>query len=39
MASVESFANLIFAIGSMTTARVVVFGIDNSDLKNVTWPA
>jgi len=27
---------LIFAMGSITTARLVVFGIDNSDLKNVT---
>jgi hypothetical protein len=27
---------LIFAIGSITTARLVVFGIADSDLKNVT---
>ena len=36
IASVESFANLIFAIGSITTARLRVFDIDNSNLKNVT---
>jgi hypothetical protein len=36
MASVESFANLIFAIGSITTARLRAFGITNSKLKNVT---
>jgi hypothetical protein len=36
MASEESFANLIFAIGSITTARLVVFGIVESILKNVT---